>query len=270
MLANLLVSLCNASPALRRLLWRWWYGRLAKRIRSGAWTFMNYGLDVSDPALTLQPQDEPDRLCIQLYHRVAGAVPLAGKEVLEVGCGRGGGTGFIARYHHPKAITGIDFSATAIALCVGRPVPQNAAFRVGDAERLPFPDASFDAVVNVESSHCYGSFPTFVDGVARVLRDGGHFLFADLREAGEMPGLESFLRAHAELEVIAVEDITSRVASALVVDEQRKRAMIEELVPAAQRALFDEFAGLAGSKILTGLQTGSILYRRFVLCRRPR
>ena len=51
----------------------------------------------------------------------------------------------------------------------------------GDAENLPFPDQSFDAVINIESSHCYPRFPRFLAEVARVLRPGGHFLYADLR-----------------------------------------------------------------------------------------
>ena len=61
------------------------------------------------------------------------------------------------------------------------------AFEVGDAERMPFPDASFDAVVNVESSHCYPSMPAFLSEVRRVLRPGGHFLYADLRPRTDLP-----------------------------------------------------------------------------------
>ena len=57
----------------------------------------------------------------------------------------------------------------------------------GDAESLPFGDEMFDAVVNVESSHCYGSTPAFLAQVKRVLRCGGHFLFADLLDRSEDP-----------------------------------------------------------------------------------
>ena len=87
MLIRLAVFLLESSPWLRRLLWRWWYGRLAKRYTAGDWTFMNYGHvpPAGGPTLVLNPEDAADRLCIQLYHRVAAASPLAGKEVLEVG-----------------------------------------------------------------------------------------------------------------------------------------------------------------------------------------
>lgn len=43
MLIRLAVFLLESSPLLRRLLWRWWYGRLAQRHQGADWTFMNYG-----------------------------------------------------------------------------------------------------------------------------------------------------------------------------------------------------------------------------------
>ena len=44
-----------------------------------------------------------------------------------------------------------------------------------------FPIDSYDAVVNVEASHLYPDVPRFLAEVARVLRPGGHFLYADFR-----------------------------------------------------------------------------------------
>ena len=188
MLIRLAVFVLEHSPLLRRLLWRWWYGRLASKHQSGDWTFMNYGFAPPDGAtLALDPADESDRYCIQLYHRVASAADLAGREVLEVGSGRGGGASYIARNLRPAKITGADFSPQAVALCQKRHATvANLAFTVGDAEQLPFPAASFDAVVNVESSHCYGHIERFFAEAARVLRPGGHFLYTDFRPASEV------------------------------------------------------------------------------------
>lgn len=265
MLTKLLIHLCNISPFARRMLWRWWYERLAKRIQAGEWTFMNYGLNSADARRELSPADEPDRMCIQLYDRIATPGNVQGKEVLEVGAGRGGGASFIARYHHPAKMTAVDYSPQAVAYCQKRHTVDNLTFKVGDAEALPFPGGSFDAVLNVESSHCYGSFLTFIREVIRVLRPGGCFLFADLREAEEMPKLEALLAAQTEWEMIEHEDITALVLAALKADEGRKRAMIDSLVPASQRALFDEFAGLEGSKIMNGLESRAIVYHRFAM-----
>src|SRR5207253_3061036 len=98
----------------------------------------------------------------------------------EVGCGRGGGCSYLARYRHPQSVLGIDISSRAIAFCRRVHSVPGLGFQQGDAEALPCPAAAFDVVLNVESSHCYGSLPAFLDEVFRVLRPGGYFLWADL------------------------------------------------------------------------------------------
>ena len=49
----------------------------------------------------------------------------------------------------------------------------------GSALDLPFPDASFDVVLNVEASNDYGDRRRFFREVARVLKPDGIFLYAD-------------------------------------------------------------------------------------------
>ena len=75
----------------------------------------------------------------------------------------------------------------------------------GDAEKLPFPDQSFDAVINVESSGAYPHFSRFLAEVARVLRPGGHFLYADLRPANSIAEWEAAL-AGAPMRMLSHED----------------------------------------------------------------
>lgn len=265
MLIGFLVFILEHSPFLRRVLWRWWYGRLARSHQGADWTFMNYGHvpPGGEPALVLEPADEPDRFCAQLYHRVASSAPLAGKEVLEVGSGRGGGASFVARYHRPAKLTGADFSPQAVALSRKRhaAVP-NLAFVVGDAERLPFPDASFDAVLNVESSHCYGHVDRFLAEVARVLRPGGVFLYTDFRATADVPAWHAALAAPG-WERVDFEDITTAVADAMQADDARKRALIAEFIPPRFQHLFGEFAGLVGGQMYAGFRKREIQYHRF-------
>lgn len=230
---------------------------------------MNYGFAPPEGSqLALEAADEPDRLCIQLYHRVASATDLKGKTVLEVGSGRGGGASFIARYHRPASMTGVDFSEQAVALSTKRHAAvENLRFMVGDAENLPFPSASFDAVVNVESSHCYGHIEKFFDEVRRVLRPGGFFLYTDFRAADKMKALHATLAAQHGLECLAREDITGDVAAALEADDERKRKLIRENVSPRFQELFGEFAGLTGGQMHRGFQNRALVYHRFAFRR---
>ena len=229
---------------------------------------MNYGYVPAavegEKILSLQPEDEPDRFCIQLYERVASAASLRGAHVLEVGSGRGGGASYFARDHRPAKMIGLDFAANAVSFCGQRHRGvSNLEFVVGDAEKLPFPDGSFDVVVNVESSHCYGNIGKFFSEAARVLRPGGYFIFADLRTAQEMEELKSALLAQGDWQQTNEEDITAGVAAALKADDTRKRKMIGELVPQKLQPLFEEFAGVEGGKVFKGLEKRELLYFRF-------
>lgn len=267
MLATLYWLISDRSPHLRRAFRRLGYDYLARRFASDGWTFMNFGLgDVTTETAgpDLWPVDEADRLHIQLYHRVAGAVSLRDRDVLEVGCGRGGGASYLARYLHPRSVLGIDFSGRTIAFCTRRHVVPGLAFRVGDAEALPVADATVDAVVNVESSHCYASMDRFVSEVYRVLRPGGYFLFADMRSRRHVPRLSAQLQASG-LRVMDREDITARVLRALDLDSERRLAWIRQEAPRALRGMLALFGGIRGTKTHQVLRRGEAVYLRYVL-----
>jgi SAM-dependent methyltransferase len=264
MLARIFIALC-ALPGCKKKLWRVLYDLLARSQRSDEWTFMNYGYAVADgDTLQLETADEPDRHCIQLYDHVAGAVNLQRQTVAEVGSGRGGGASYIKRYLGPGRVIGVDLSAQAVALCRARHRIEGLEFRVGDAEHLPLEDSSLDAVVNVESSHCYPSFDRFVSEVERVLRPGGNFLYADFRDRG---GVESWRRSleRSGLSLIGETDITSNVLIALERDNERKLAFINRIVPGPFQAAFKDFAGMRGSSVYEGFRTGRLVYLTFVL-----
>lgn len=258
------VSLLSGTARGKRWLWRAWYEFLATRYRDPRWTFMNYGYRVADsPAPALAPADEPDRSCIQLYDVVARAAPLAGRDLLEVGCGRGGGAAYVARALGPRRVVAVDLSPAAIALCRRRFQQANLSFEVGDAERLPFPDGSFDAVLNVESSHCYPHLDAFLREVRRVLRPGGHFLYADFRPREEIAAWRAALEAI--FVVTAERDLRPGVVSALDADDARKHDLIHGLVDRPLRGVFREFAALRGTVLNDALRRGDFGYRAFVL-----
>jgi ubiquinone/menaquinone biosynthesis C-methylase UbiE len=262
-LPNRLFSrLSAASPPLRRTLWRYWYDLLAGRYQQADWTFMNYGYAATEAAavaLSLGKTDEVNRYSIQLYDYVARPVSLRGARVLEVGCGRGGGSSYLARYLQPASVLGIDFSAKAIAFCKRVHAVPRLTFQQGDAEALPCEAGAFDVVVNVESSHCYGSMPAFLAEVFRVLQPGGYFLWADLRPAERLAETRrQFEQAgfrHREESMI-----TANVLRALELDSEPKRETIRRLVPRLLVSSVEDFAGVSGTRVYDSLRTGVIEY----------
>ncbi|MGE5693881.1 MAG: phthiotriol/phenolphthiotriol dimycocerosates methyltransferase [Candidatus Sericytochromatia bacterium] len=167
-----------------KFLARHYYPRVT-RASGDDFVFLNMGYEEDPPmALPLAADDEPNRYCIQLYHKVTAQVGLEGKDVLEVSCGHGGGASYVTRTFKPASYTGLDLNSEGVDFCRKRHQMPGLEFVQGDAENLPFPDQSFDAVINVEASSYY-DLPRFFAEVKRVLRPGGHLLYADVRYGRE-------------------------------------------------------------------------------------
>lgn len=251
------------SARVRRAIWQLWYPYLTRRIRADDVLFLNYAFVEEPPrALPLDPADEINRACIQLYHHVATQVDLRGRAVLEVSCGHGGGASWIARHLKPASYTGLDLNPSGIRFCRERHRVDGLTFVRGDAERLPFPDATFDAVLNVEASHCYPSLPRFLAEVARVLRPGGHFLYADFRFAQGFADWDAAL-AGAPLTLRAKRDISAEVLRGMRQNSERSMALIVRHLPKFLHGLGRDFAGIEGSRIYEALNSGEVSYRSY-------
>jgi ubiquinone/menaquinone biosynthesis C-methylase UbiE len=266
MLARWYTKLCDLYPGFRKSSRKQMYQLMARYYQKRDWTFMNYGYAPEDASETptLHTDDEINRYCIQLYHHVANAVELRGLKVLEVGSGRGGGADYIKRYLGPSRMVGVDFSDKAVDLCRQHYCVDGLDFMPGDAEHLPFDDNSFDAVVNVESSHCYGSMAAFLAQVKRVLKPGGHFLFADFRNDEQLADLDEQLE-RTEMRRVKHKNITPNVIEALDADHDRRIAHIRRGAPKWLGKLMQEFAGTKGAGIYRRFQTGAVVYQSFVL-----
>jgi ubiquinone/menaquinone biosynthesis C-methylase UbiE len=104
-----------------------------------------------------------------------------GRDVLEIGAGSGSVAQQLLSSSPQLAWTAIDLDPhmTAAALTRLREFP-NASAKTADATALPFPDASFDAVVSCLMLHHIIDWEAAVTEVARVLRPGGTFVGYDL------------------------------------------------------------------------------------------
>ena len=257
-----LVYRVGSTPLFKKIF-RYVYPFMTRRLRQEDVVFLNWGYEEHPPMdLPLAESDEPNRFCIQLYHRTATQIDLSGKQVLEVSCGHGGGASYFMRTLHPASYTGLDFNAAGVDFCRTRHNLPGLDFVHGDAENLPFPDQSFDAVINVEASHIYPSVERFLGEVARVLRPGGHFVYADLRNREAIPAWEAAL-AEAPMRLMSEKVINAEVLRGLEKNSQRSMELIQHYLPAFMRRFGREFAVVDGSWFYRDVQRGEISYRMY-------
>lgn len=233
--------------------------------------FMNLGYLGEDVQPRLDAADEPFRLFVQLYERTLRGAGIEGRRVLEIGCGGGGGCDYIRRYHRPSSMTGLDLEEENLATCRQRWSGTPIRFVRGTAEVLPFPDASFDVVVNIESSGHYARPDAFFADVRRVLAPGGRFHFADLRPVAEewgpgrtVAGLARAMHA-AGLRTEAVADITASVRASVALQDEHKQRALEQLgLDPHERRHFEEIMLCHGSRNGGKLLRGELQYWTFV------
>jgi len=257
-----------ANPGLLRKINRRWYEYVSKLDTGTNMLFMNYGyasLNPNTPPIPLEIADEQNRYPIQLYHHIASALNLSGLNMLEVGCGRGGGATYIMRYLKPHSIIGVDITANAINFCNRHYAIRGVSFIQGNAEALQFADNTFDVVINVESSHCYPNVESFFREATRVLKPGGYFLYTDFRKKERLKQWQAQLK-HFNLALLNQESITANIVKALDLDNERKQDLINQHVPRLFHTVFNEFAGMKGSKRFYGaFANGKKEYLSFIL-----
>lgn len=121
---------------------------------------------------------------------LAAAVLEAGdpERVLEVECGDGEATLFLAREFPRARVRGVDRSERAVREAtarIGLDPEGRVAFKPGSPNSLPFPDDQFDLVVLVDAA------PAATE-IARVLRPGGFLVLAYTDPAGAPGGLRGW------------------------------------------------------------------------------
>lgn len=144
--------------------------------------------------------------------------PHAGWRVLDVACGSGNAA--LAASHRNCDVVGIDYVPALIERANLRAQAEGVRidFRVADAQALPFPDASFDAVVSVFGVMFAPDQTKSANELVRVLRPGGtiglscwmpegfgiDFFGAHAKHVPPPPGLDSPLRWGTEAGITAL------------------------------------------------------------------
>ncbi|MBI4818443.1 MAG: class I SAM-dependent methyltransferase [Deltaproteobacteria bacterium] len=248
------MSISSRMNRIRTAKWYEDYGRALKTEPEIITT--NYGwvdLEGKFPELELSAEEEPSRYPLNLYAFVARRAGIEGKDVLEVGSGRGGGARMLTRLFAPASYRGVDRSLEAIQSSALRPSQLGLTFVHGDAERLPCEDRTFDVVLSVEAAHAYGSPDRFLTEAARVLRPNGTLSLADFGPRAEVVRLTSQLEHHG-LRVLESADLTPGVVESIRRRQPQVQALAARL-PVPLREPFLAFAAAEGSPIETRLKT---------------
>jgi arsenite methyltransferase len=155
--------------------------------------------------------------------------------LLDVAAGRGTSAIFLADRFGCEVV-GVDYSRKNIdaadAEARANDLSSKVVFQWADAERLPFPDASFDAVI------CECALCTFPDKQAairefhRLLRPGGQVGLSDLTQGGalapELSGLMSWIACIADARSLSdYAALLSSAAFAVCVTEQHDGALVD-------------------------------------------
>lgn len=142
----------------------------------------------------------------------ASTLDFDGRDVLELGCGTGKNTVWLAE--RARSVTAIDFSPRMMSLARERVGGrENVRFIRHDVrDRLPCDDASVDVVVgNLVLEHVKDVAPVFAEA-ARVLRVGGQAFFCELHPERQGRGSQAQFTDTATGERVFVEAYAHTVA----------------------------------------------------------
>jgi len=149
----------------------------------------------------------------------------AGTSLLEIGCGTGVWTSFFQSIGF--TVTALEPSSAMLDIAREKRIP-NTVFLQREAENLPFPDESFEAVAAIAVLEFVEDPNRVRDEILRVLKPGGWFFAGLLNRDSELgkrqeedpiirhgrlftlPEIESYLRSFSQVEIRGCVFLTDR------------------------------------------------------------
>jgi SAM-dependent methyltransferase len=215
--------------------------------------FFNGGYLPIDPDYVVHPEFREEHHSAMMYHQAGHsqitAFALTPRDILDVGCGQGGGIVYLSRLYPGARLTGTERSRAAVALARKRTAPFVAAdIRLGGSTEFGFPDACFDLVISVGAPTYFG-LARFVQEAGRVLRPGGIISLSGGYRQGDHRAIKRELNnaaATAGLDFLSYRDITPHTFASLKADIPRRKAEIAK-VPWPFRLYATRWADMPGS-----------------------
>jgi SAM-dependent methyltransferase len=178
--------------------------------------------------------------------------------LFELGCGPGANVWFMAR--EGFTVSGIDGSSTAIQQASERLSREGltADLRVGDYSTIPWPDSSFDGVVENVSLYCnrWDAVKRALGEVRRVLKPGAPFFSSFFTDRTWGYGLGTMVEPDGFIDI--TEGPLAGAGFCLLLNRDRLHE------------LFRHFADVAVERVSWTMQGEQRLVEQFVItCRKP-
>ena len=228
--------------------------------------------------LFLSGDESPAEAQVKLLDHCIALLGLRGGEhVLDVGCGHGGTSVYLAR-RYGCLVQGLTLSEKQGRLAEENAkaarVPHTTTFLVRNADLHEYPADTFDVVWTMESSEHFADKSLYFANVGRTLKPGGQLLLAAWTGAMSRPRVSEVARAFlcpelwtpeqyqvairaAGMEVKHREDLTSQIVRTWEICQQRARLAgpVVTLLPRMAREFVEGIA-----IILDAYRSGDLSY----------
>ena len=164
-------------------------------------------------------------------------VPLAGKNIIELGCGEARLARALAIRYPASTVVGLEVDARQHAKNLAAP-QAGITFMAGVAQAIPFADASFDVALMLKSLHHVpmAEMARALQEIARVLRPGGYLYVSEPVYAGAFNDVVRIFNDEGIVRAAAQAALDTAITSGIW--EQRTDQRFET---AARFADFSEF-----------------------------